>query len=302
MTSTRSGIIALTAAAIFAAVFSSTAFSEVRVVEDLFITKAGETEIRGDMYIPDGKGPFPGMLFIHGGGFVGGSRKWSNLPPLNRAVAEKGYVVFSVDYRLLKEGGIFPNNVKDCKCGLAWMKEHAAEYGIDAERIGVMGESAGGYMSAMIAMTQNLPEFQPDCDGREKADTSVRMGVLHYGPTNFVTFKNSFSDLLELEIKRLARLKSKKEIEQYKKAHSPVNYAMNAPPLFLAFSNPDRTVPPSQQHELIEALKREGRVFDFLEVTGPDMDHGFIVMRPDSPQTAEAMERMFAFMEKYLKN
>jgi acetyl esterase/lipase len=288
----------------FAALFSASASAVTyNVVEqkDIVFAEIDGLKLAGDIYAPEGEGPFPGILSIHGGGFVGGSKNWSSLPPFMRYYASLGYVVFNVDYRLLVEGGIFPNNIKDVKCALAWMRANAADYNIDPSRIAALGESAGAYLAAMVALTANMPEFQPYLPEYADADTSVVAAVLYYAPLNFVNFENPFSRLLEAEMQRLAKIKSKKELTAYKRKYSPISYVNNAPPLFISYSDPDRTVPPDQSREMVSALKAAGKIADVLEVAGEGMDHGFVIMSPDSEQAAEARARSAAFLEKYLK-
>jgi acetyl esterase/lipase len=118
---------------------------------------------------------------------------------------------------------------------------------------------------------------------------------------NFVNFENPFSRLLEAEMQRLAKIKSKKELTAFKRKYSPISYVNNAPPLFISYSDFDRTVPPDQSREMASALKAAGKIVDVLEVTGEGMDHGFVIMSPDSEQAAEARARSAAFLEKYLK-
>ncbi len=90
----------------------------------------------------------PAVVMIHGGGFRAGDKgSWE---PEARRVAEKGWVAFSVDYRL-DEPTAFPAEVDDVQAAVRWVREHAGEYGIDPGRIGAVGESAGGTLAAMLA-------------------------------------------------------------------------------------------------------------------------------------------------------
>lgn len=90
----------------------------------------------------------PAVVMIHGGGFrAGDKRSWE---PEARRVAEKGWVAFSVNYRL-DEPTAFPAEVEDVQAAVRWVRENAGEYGIDPARIGAVGESAGGTLAAMLA-------------------------------------------------------------------------------------------------------------------------------------------------------
>ncbi len=92
----------------------------------------------------------PGVLEIHGGGFMLGSKDMMD-PWCDRVVSEAGAVVVSTDYRLAPEDP-FPAGLEDCYAALCWMVENAAELGIDPDRIAVAGQSAGGGLAAACAL------------------------------------------------------------------------------------------------------------------------------------------------------
>jgi acetyl esterase len=121
-------------------------------VDELLVPgPAGAPEVRVRRYRPaDPGGPLPAMVYIHGGGFVVGSLDLYNAD-CRRIAAEVGAVVFSVDYRLAPEHP-FPAGLEDCYATLAWVAGNAAELGVDADRIAVGGESAGGGLTAGVAM------------------------------------------------------------------------------------------------------------------------------------------------------
>lgn len=112
---------------------------------------SGAPDIGLHMYRPDNaSGELPCIYHIHGGGYVGGAAR--DLAGLHRPLAaELGCVIVSVDYRLAPET-IFPGAIEDCYAGLGWTVANASELGIDASRIGVMGESAGGGLAAALAL------------------------------------------------------------------------------------------------------------------------------------------------------
>jgi acetyl esterase/lipase len=114
-----------------------------------------------DIYLPDGAGPHPAVLFIHGGTWRHGSKQHfrSAGPRLSRS----GFVSASINYRLLPDGQ-FPNNLDDCVCALAFLRAHAAEYSIDPDRIAVMGYSAGAHLASLVALASDHPELPADCE------------------------------------------------------------------------------------------------------------------------------------------
>lgn len=112
---------------------------------------AGAPDVTLTIYAPrDAKPALPCIYHIHGGGYVGGAA--AQLEPLHRNAAfDLRCVIVSVDYRLAPETR-FPGGIEDCYAGLAWTFENAAALGVDATRIGVMGESAGGGLAAALSL------------------------------------------------------------------------------------------------------------------------------------------------------
>ncbi|MET0136028.1 MAG: alpha/beta hydrolase [Kibdelosporangium sp.] len=110
----------------------------------------GSPDVPVRVYRPAGGGPRPGLLYIHGGGFIIGTIDMMD-PLLTEVVDKLGVVVVSVDYRLAPEHP-FPAPADDCYAALAWMANKATELGVDADRIGIAGESAGGGLAAGVAL------------------------------------------------------------------------------------------------------------------------------------------------------
>lgn len=111
-----------------------------------------------DIYLPEtGEGPFPAIVFIHGGGFLSGDKRDGQMIYVTDGIA-RGYAVVSFDQRLLPEG-VFPLPVYDAKAALRWLKIHAREYCLDPERFAIAGDSAGAYHALFAAATQEIPAF-----------------------------------------------------------------------------------------------------------------------------------------------
>ncbi|HEY0133689.1 MAG TPA: alpha/beta hydrolase [Nannocystis sp.] len=152
---------------------------DIEVVRNIpFSQVAGQT-LRLDVFRP--KGPSkglrrPAVLQIHGGAWVLGFKEYQGIPLLSH-LATQGWVGFNIDYRLSPKAS-FPEHLIDCKQALAWIREHADEYGIDPDFIVVTGGSAGGHLAALVGLTAGDPEYQP---GFESADTSVHAAVVFYG-------------------------------------------------------------------------------------------------------------------------
>jgi acetyl esterase/lipase len=114
--------------------------------------------LAGDLYIPEGAGPFPALLTAHGGAWQGGSR--TNYRYWGPYLARRGYVVFNIDYRLSKPKiKMYPESVHDVRAAVQFLRGSAIELKIDPARIGIMGDSAGAHLAALVALAGDSPVF-----------------------------------------------------------------------------------------------------------------------------------------------
>ena len=126
------------------------------------------------LYVPDKAGKFPAVLDIHGGGWK--SRQVEQDRPMMERLAARGFVSGIVAYRLSSEAK-YPAAIHDCKAAVRYLRAHAAELKIDPERIGVMGGSAGGHLTGLLAMTTGIPEFEGDGPNREQS-SAVKAAIV----------------------------------------------------------------------------------------------------------------------------
>ncbi|GBG34118.1 Carboxylesterase 1 [Hondaea fermentalgiana] len=127
----------------------------------------------------DSKRPVPALLYIHGGAWVLGDRKFSARAFVEHLATHHDVVVFVINYRLAPEAR-YPSQLHDCKRALAWIKSNGHEYGADPSRCFVAGESAGGHLTSLMAITANNPDYNPpEFTGDE--DTSVVGAIDIYG-------------------------------------------------------------------------------------------------------------------------
>jgi alpha-L-fucosidase 2 len=138
--------------------------------KDVEFGHPGKDALLMDLHVPDGQGPFPAAILVHGGGFDAGSRA-TNVRPLFEPLANAGFAWFSIDYRLAPEAH-YQEAVADVNSAIRWVKAHAKEYRVDAGRIVVIGESAGGFLVNYVG-THQTPE------------TRVQAVVDFYGPTDY---------------------------------------------------------------------------------------------------------------------
>ena len=138
--------------------------------KDVAYTRPGGKPVLLDLHVPDGPGPFPAAILIHGGGFDEGSRS-TNVRPLFDVLANAGYAWFSIDYRMAPEFR-FPQAIEDVNSAIQWVKANAATYHVDVAKIVLIGESAGGFL-VNYAGTHETPQ------------TRVRAVVDLYGPVDY---------------------------------------------------------------------------------------------------------------------
>ena len=156
----------------------------VRVRRHVPFGRAGGRTLRLDIHAPDvppsPDDRRPALVQVHGGGWVLGFKERQGQLLLRR-MASRGWVCFNVDYRL-SPMATFPDHLVDVKRAIAWIREHAEEFGVDPRFVAVTGGSAGGHLSTLAALTANDPRYQP---GFEEADTSVAAAVPFYGVYDF---------------------------------------------------------------------------------------------------------------------
>jgi acetyl esterase/lipase len=108
-------------------------------------------ELAGDLYLPKGAKAAPALVAVHGGGWVQGAR--SAFQYWGPYLAARGIAVFTISYRLATKGKMFPQAVQDVLAGVQFVRGKAAEFGIDPQRIGLLGASAGGHLASLAALS-----------------------------------------------------------------------------------------------------------------------------------------------------
>lgn len=135
-----------------------------------------------DIYIPEGEGPFPAVVYIHGGGFFTGDKSAGTT--YTDFLVQHGYVAVSINYRLSGEA-VFPAAVQDGKAAIRFLRANAATYRIDADHIGSWGDSAGGNLASMLG-TSSGDAFTEDFSlGNENFSSKVSATVDWFAPINF---------------------------------------------------------------------------------------------------------------------
>jgi acetyl esterase/lipase len=138
--------------------------------------------LAGDLYLPAGAGPFPALVAVHGGGWQAGVR--SAFQYWGPWLAERGYVLFAISYRLAKKGQkTFPQAVHDVLAAVQFVRGNAGQFKVDPERIGLFGASAGAHLASLAALGGNAAVFKGAYppDAHASVGTKVKALVGVYG-------------------------------------------------------------------------------------------------------------------------
>jgi acetyl esterase/lipase len=214
-----------------------------------------------DLYLPppDSKS-HPAVMFIHGGSWSGGDK--NHFAFAGPRLANSGFAVASINYRLVPDGR-FPNDVEDCICALAFLRDHASDYDIDPDRIVVMGYSAGAQLASLVALASDDPNLQPDCDAATMKPVPRPAGLISAsGPQDMVAFWNWLADKSYAE-----------DVFGGTPAQVPDGYALGSPIEHVDMHDPpvllfEDVLDPGGIVAMRDRLRSSGDVATLLQVSG----------------------------------
>ena len=266
-----------------------------KVERDIQYVPDGDPAQKLDIYVPEKPSdkPLPLVVYIHGGGWHGGSKAgcWSTY------LLPDGYAAASVEYRFSNKA-VFPAQIQDCQAAIRWLRANSKKYNIDPNHIGVWGDSAGGHLVALLGTAGGKKAFPP-IGGNEDQSDRVQAVCDFYGPADFNTvvgqaaaasvpsvykFNTPSDPYSSLIGARLGEDKAKCD------AVSPVHYVSkdNAPILIMHGTN-DPHVPYAQSEELAEAMRKAG--VDVTLQKFPGAGHGGAVF--GKPVVRELIKTFF---------
>jgi acetyl esterase/lipase len=275
-------------------------------VPDLVYRGAGDSApLKLDLYLPPGPAiePRPLVIYIHGGLWVGGSRRTSgafaNWPQALASLAARGFVVASIDYRLAP-GATFPAAIYDVKDALRWLRSQAGVYGIDRARVLVWGADAGGQLAALAASScgaAGLERLAVDAAAAPSANESpcVQAAVVWYGAADFAPLRNM------PEANLFLGCAPGQDCQPQRRLASPVSYVeQGVPPFLIVHGMVDATFAPSQAHELYARIRARGGNAELMLL--PDVGHDLVGATPALTRDASerAWERTVDFIERML--
>jgi acetyl esterase/lipase len=251
---------------------------------------------RLDIYLPEKPaedGPLPVVVWIHGGGWRGGD-KAGGLGRVAEYVAPGHYAGISVGYRLSGEA-IWPAQIHDCKAAIRWIRANAKEHGLDPDRIGVWGSSAGGHLVAMLGVSGEVEALEGALGNHTDQSSRVQCVADYFGPSELLTMDDFKSNITHnAPDSPESRLIGGpiQENKQATRAASPVSYvSKDDPPMLIVHGTRDMLVPFNQSEVLTARLKAAGVDVTFVAVEGAG--HGGF--------PPEAEKRVRSFFDKHLR-
>ncbi|AHF92898.1 esterase [Opitutaceae bacterium TAV5] len=261
-----------------------------------------------DIYLPapsPGGARRAGVVWIHGGGWSGGGKRDRREVSVSRGLAQAGFVVVSVDYRLaMEELPGWPVAVQDCKNAVRFLRAHADKYGIDPARIAVAGGSAGAHLALMVAYTANDPALEPSSP-YPGVSNEVGAVVEFYGITNLLTRQrvdkqgNPTGQLAGGSSTRFTGKTRAAGSDTWRYA-SPVSHVRrDVPPTLILHGKQDATVDYPQALELADALKAAGATYELvmLEKAGHTFD---LTHWGKQPLEKDLTPLVVGFLQKHL--
>lgn len=221
-----------------------------------------------DILLPQSNKPLPAVIFVTGGGFISSNR--ARMPQLRMRLAESGYFVASINYRTAPNAN-FPAPIEDVKTAIRFVKANAKRFNVNAEKISVIGDSAGGYLTAFVAVTN---------------DEKIVAAVDLYGISDLTKIAADYPDEIKAQYNAAGSMASlfvngmsgftgrggSIFDNEYIAATNPINYVnKNSAPMLLMHGTADHIVSPSQTDLLFQALRNNG--VDAERYIVPNADH-----------------------------
>jgi len=246
-----------------------------------------------DIYLPaDSKGKLPFVVFIHGGGWIGNDKyaDMGYMPNTIAAMLNQGIAVASIDYRFAMQA-VFPSIIQDCNKAVSYLYDNADKYGLDKNRIALMGFSAGGHLAALMGTSQNN-EVSNFYFSNTYRPFQYKAVVDFYGPVDLVLLPGN-----EDEKSPEALLIGATPLERpdLAKAASPITYLDKNDPPFLIFHGEKDTMVSNKQSKLFSAWLNYYGVKNELTIV-KDAPHFGAMYDVD-----EIRNKVIAFLTQHLK-
>jgi acetyl esterase/lipase len=274
--------------------------SSSRTVPDIaYAVVEGYRPLRLDLHLPSsGDAPYPVVVSIHGGGWIAGSNKlesdeYVTIAQMWRALLDCGVAVAAVQYRLSGEA-LFPAALHDVRAAVRWLRAFGADLGVDPERIAAFGDSAGGHLSALLAVYADGEGLEGDV-GVPYGSSRVAAAVAWYPLTDLETVESESYDWSSPSSMGARLIGADRATHpDAARAASPITYVDSASaPLLVQHGDIDYLVPHHQSLDLAARYRAAGVEVEVDIV--PGADHGF-----DGGDMDAIVERAAAFLARQL--
>ena len=280
-------------------------------LDNVVIGKGGGRDLHAEVAYPvNAPRPMPAIILVHGGGWgYGGPRPIHNMVSFpgnfTARFAKQGYFTVFTEYRLSGEAK-WPAQIQDCELAVRWLRANAAKYGVDPNRIGIWGYSAGGHLVACMATMADVKEYQGD-GGYPGVSSAVQAVVDWFGATDFTSpyfitpQPNKISNGTSVAIQNVMGMPYAQNPGAWKSA-SPVFYVKSDdPPVLIVHGDVDQWIPVDQASEFDAALTKAGVTHQLVIVKNGK--HSFVpkVGNTTDPTGPEIQKITNDFLAKYLK-
>lgn len=274
---------------------------KIRIKRDITYLDSSRKE-KLDLYIPndiENKKALPGIVYIHGGGWMSGDKTIERGQTICTTIAKQGYVCAFIEYKLTTvDSGSWPQALYDCKTAVQFLRKNADKYNIDPERIGVLGCSAGGHLAAMVGTTGLEDGLEPDGPYKD-VSSRVQAIVAMYGIYDMTKFTLKLEDK-PWNTKTIPEFflgVTQRESSELWDLVSPVNHIDKSdPPFLLIHGTADKGVPVQQSIDMNQKLHEVGVSSELILVEGAG--HSFDLQ----PKQKDLRPAVISFLDKQLKN
>ncbi len=224
--------------------------------KDIEFANVDGHSLKLDLYLPTETQDAPLVVWIHGGGWRGGSK---NNCPISW-LTEDGYAVASISYRLT-DRAIFPAQIHDCKAAIRWLRANAGKFGYRTTRVAVSGSSAGGHLAALVGTSGDVQELEGAVGGNLDQSSRVDAVVDFYGATDFVLRSKTQPHRANQEgsvVYRLLGGGADRKVELAKQASAAFHVSKDDPPFLVFHGSNDKTVLLDQSQRIKEVYTKAG--------------------------------------------
>ncbi len=223
--------------------------------------------LRLDLYLPAQRRSAPLLIWIHGGAWMHGAKED---PPVLPYLHET-YALASIEYHFSYEA-LFPRQVHTCKAAVRWLRAHAREFGYRADRIGVLGASAGGHLAACLGASNGCPELEGAIGPYLAESSAVQAVVDLFGPTDFLhmlEYESSLDHAAPDSPESLLLGAAVRDVPDKVAAANPITYiSARTCPFCIVHGDQDSLIPWQQSVLLRDALVAQGIPVEFQLVAG----------------------------------